>query len=55
MLKDVSNNISKDIHNTIFAFIDSFVQTNLIKASINRIKSILSRSQALKSNGLLSI
>jgi hypothetical protein len=30
MLKDVSNNIQKDIHNTIFAFTDAFVQSQLV-------------------------
>lgn len=40
MLKDVSNNIEKDIHNTIFAFTNAFVESNLVEASINRVKSL---------------
>jgi hypothetical protein len=41
MVKDVSNNIEKDKHNTIFAFIDAFVQTNLVKAALNRTTDVL--------------
>lgn len=43
MLKDVSNNIEKDIHNTIFAFTDAFVQSELVEASVNRTKSLLNK------------
>lgn len=42
MVKEVSNNITKDIHNTIFAFVDSIVQTNLVKASLTRFSTIFS-------------
>lgn len=42
MVKEVSNNITKDIHNTIFAFVDSIVQTNLVKASLTRFLIIFS-------------
>lgn len=48
MLKDVSNNIEKDIHNTIFAFTDAFVQSNLVEASINRIRSLFENSASLR-------
>lgn len=41
MVKDVSNNIEKDKHNTIFAFTDAFVQTNLIGAALNRVEAVL--------------
>ena len=41
MVKDVSNNIEKDKHNTIFAFIDAFVQTNLVGAALRRAEAVL--------------
>lgn len=37
MTKEVGNNIDKDVHNTIFAFTDSFVQVDIVGASIARI------------------
>lgn len=53
MLKDVSNNIQKDIHNTIFAFTDAFVQSNIVQAAINRIKSLFQNSTSLKTVNIL--
>lgn len=41
MVKEVSNNIEKDRHNTIFAFTDAFVQTNLVGAALNRVEAVL--------------
>lgn len=41
MVKDVYNNIEKDKNNTIFAFTDAFVQTNLVGAALNRVEAVL--------------
>jgi hypothetical protein len=40
MVREVGNNIEKDVHNTIFAFTDAFVQTDLVGACIARITSL---------------
>jgi len=39
MVKEVSNNISKDKHRSIFAFIDAYTQTKLIRCCLNRLLS----------------
>jgi hypothetical protein len=39
-VREVDNNIDKDANKTIFAFINVFVETDLVKASINRIVSV---------------
>lgn len=41
MAREVGNNIEKDVHNTIFAFTDAFVQTDLVGASLARIMGVL--------------
>jgi hypothetical protein len=48
MIKEVSNNIQKDIHNTIFAFTNAFAEANLVKASINRVTAFFSSSNSPK-------
>jgi hypothetical protein len=53
MLKDVSNNIEKDIHNTIFAFTDAFVQSQLVEATIARVKNLFASSTSLQSIKIL--
>ena len=53
MLKDVSNNIEKDIHNTIFAFTDAFVQSQLVEATIARVNNLFARSSSLQSIKIL--
>lgn len=40
MVKEVDNNIDKDVNKTIFAFINVFVETDLVRVSINRIVSV---------------
>lgn len=44
MVKEVSNNISNDKDGTIFAFIDAFIQTNLVTACLNKITQLLTNS-----------
>lgn len=44
MLKDVSNNIEKDRHNTIFAFTDAIVQAGLVDAAIRKISIVIETS-----------
>jgi hypothetical protein len=40
MIKEVSNNISNDKNRTIFAFIDAFIQTSLVKNAIKRLSAL---------------
>ncbi len=44
MVREVGNNIDKDVNNTIFAFINAFVETDLVRADINRIVSLFETS-----------
>lgn len=44
MVKEVSNNIEKDIHNTIFAFSDAYVQTNIVACCLNRVLALGSKT-----------
>jgi hypothetical protein len=37
----VANNIDKDVSNKIFAFIDTFVQTDIVAASLARVTALL--------------
>lgn len=44
MVKEVSNNIQKDVHNTIFAFTDAYVQTNIVSCCLNRVLHLESKA-----------
>ena len=38
MIKEVANNISNDKNRTVFAFISAIINSNLVEATLNRLK-----------------